>query len=139
MIAPESIDLLRVANLDFQRHREFGIVPDHFAELLITSGLVLNDEVTWISYARLASSGANNSTPAHAISCFLSRSSQNDLGYLLKVLTAGPLPTVEADFHDLLAIWLPRLYDIKYIVRSMRPIKAGLQELADEFGVSRLP
>ncbi|KAG8881075.1 hypothetical protein FRB97_000194 [Tulasnella sp. 331] len=114
MIAPESVDLLRVANLDFQRHRESGIIPDQFAELLITSGLVLNDEVTWVSYA-----------------------SQNDLGYLLKVLTAAPLPTAEVDFHDLLAIWLPRLYDIKYIVRSMRPIKAGLQELADEFGIAR--
>lgn len=64
--------------------------------------------------------------------------SQNTLGYLLKVLTAAPLPTSEADFHDLLAIWFPRLYDIKYIVRSLRPVmKSGaLQEVADEFAVS---
>ena len=69
-------------------------------------------------------------------SLFLSRpQSQNDMGYLLKVLTAAPLPPLEAEFRDLLAIWFPRLYDIKYIMKATRPIKVGLQELADEFQV----
>jgi CCR4-NOT transcription complex subunit 7/8 len=52
MYAPDSIEGLRLANMDFSRHQEFGILPDQFAELLITSGLVLFDEVTWLCYAR---------------------------------------------------------------------------------------
>jgi len=114
MYTPDAIELLRLANVDFARHEEIGVEPDDFAELLITSGLVLTDETTWISYA-----------------------SQNDFGYLLKVLTAAPLPAVESEFHDLLAIWFPRLYDVKYIVRSIRLTKGGLQELADEFQITR--
>lgn len=61
--------------------------------------------------------------------------SQNDMGFLIKVLTAAPLPTMESDFQDLMAIWFPRLYDVKYIMKNTRPIKVGLQELADEFQV----
>lgn len=52
MYAPESIDLLQKAGIDFGKHLEFGIMPNHFAELMITSGLVLTDETKWISFHR---------------------------------------------------------------------------------------
>ena len=52
MYAPESIDLLQKSGIDFQRHEEIGIMPNDFAELMITSGLVLNDETKWISFHR---------------------------------------------------------------------------------------
>jgi CCR4-NOT transcription complex subunit 7/8 len=52
MYAPDVIDILSKANIDFARHEEMGIVSDDFAELLITSGLVLSDEVKWLAYAR---------------------------------------------------------------------------------------
>jgi CCR4-NOT transcription complex subunit 7/8 len=52
MYAPESIDLLQKSGLDFQRHDEMGILPYDFAELLITSGLVLAPEAKWISFHR---------------------------------------------------------------------------------------
>lgn len=52
MYAPESIDLLQKSGFDFQRHEEMGILPNDFAELLITSGLVLAPETKWISFHR---------------------------------------------------------------------------------------
>ncbi|KAG8952878.1 hypothetical protein FRC04_003327 [Tulasnella sp. 424] len=115
MYTPDAVDVLRHANTDFARHQELGINPNDFAELLITSGLVLYDDLTWVAFE-----------------C------QNDMGYLLKILTGAPLPTSEADFKDLLAIWFPKLYDLKYVMKTTRPIKVRLQELADEFGVARI-
>lgn len=50
--APESIDLLQKSGIDFQRHEEIGISPNDFAELMITSGLVLTPETKWISFHR---------------------------------------------------------------------------------------
>lgn len=52
MYAPDSIDLLQKAGFDFQRHEEMGISPNVFAELMITSGLVLNPDNKWISFHR---------------------------------------------------------------------------------------
>lgn len=52
MYSPESIDLLHKSGIDFPRHETEGIKPSAFAELLITSGLVLFDEVKWISFHR---------------------------------------------------------------------------------------
>lgn len=52
MFAPESVELLQKSGIDFQRHEEFGILPNDFAELMITSGLVLTDETKWISFHR---------------------------------------------------------------------------------------
>lgn len=64
MYAPDSIDLLTTAGIDFQNHLEHGIDPDDFAELLISSGLVLSDDVRWISYHRcvLSSTQKDHST-----------------------------------------------------------------------------
>lgn len=56
MYAPDSYDLLRTAGIDFPRHEEFGIRPNEFAELLITSGLVLSEDTKWITYHRLVDS-----------------------------------------------------------------------------------
>ena len=52
MYAPDSIELLQKSGIDFQRHEEFGIQTDDFAELLITSGLVLTDEAKWVGFHR---------------------------------------------------------------------------------------
>jgi CCR4-NOT transcription complex subunit 7/8 len=50
MYSPESIELLQKSGLDFARHEEQGINPDEFAELLITSGMVLNEDIKWIGF-----------------------------------------------------------------------------------------
>jgi len=50
MYAPESIELLKKSGIDFKRHEEEGIDVDYFGELLVTSGLVLFDNVKWVSF-----------------------------------------------------------------------------------------
>ena len=52
MYAPESIELLQKSGINLQQHEELGIEPNDFAELMITSGLVLSDETKWISFHR---------------------------------------------------------------------------------------
>lgn len=52
MFASDSIDLLTNCGIQFARHETEGIDPIQFSELLITSGLVLSDNVKWISFHR---------------------------------------------------------------------------------------
>lgn len=52
MYAPDSIELLQKSGLDFQRHEEMGIMPQDFAEVMITSGMVLAPETKWVSFHR---------------------------------------------------------------------------------------
>jgi CCR4-NOT transcription complex subunit 7/8 len=52
MYSPDSIELLQKSGIDLQRHEEMGIEPNDFAELMITSGLVLVEDTKWISFHR---------------------------------------------------------------------------------------
>ena len=52
MYAQESIDLLRKSGIQFDRHETDGIDPNDFAELLISSGVVLMDDINWLSFHR---------------------------------------------------------------------------------------
>lgn len=52
MYAQDSIDMLTGAGIQFKRHEEEGIELDQFAELLMSSGLVLSEDITWITFAR---------------------------------------------------------------------------------------
>uniref|UniRef100_A0A914PCN6 poly(A)-specific ribonuclease n=1 Tax=Panagrolaimus davidi TaxID=227884 RepID=A0A914PCN6_9BILA len=61
MYAMESIELLKRSGIDFDRHQKDGIPVEEFGALLTTSGLVVNDDVTWLTFH----------------SCF-------DFGYLIK-------------------------------------------------------
>lgn len=58
-----------------------------------------------------------------------------DFGYLLKILTCSPLPAEEGDFFDLLRTYFPCIYDIKYLMKSCKNLKGGLQELANDLQV----
>lgn len=53
MYSQDSIDLLRTSGLQFKKHEEEGIETSYFAELLMTSGVVLCDNVKWLSFHRL--------------------------------------------------------------------------------------
>ena len=55
MFAQDSIDLLTNSGIQFKRHEEEGIDVRDFAELLITSGIVLTDNVKWLSFHRWVS------------------------------------------------------------------------------------
>ncbi|KAJ7643978.1 ribonuclease H-like domain-containing protein [Roridomyces roridus] len=109
MYAPESIDLLQKSGIDFQRHDEIGIAPNDFAELMITSGLVLSEDTNGY-----------------------------DFGYFVKLLTAASLPTTEEEFFELLSTWFQTVYDIKYMMRASNNLKGGLQQVADDLGVLRI-
>lgn len=95
LYAPESIDFLRNSGLDFDRHVVQGINPEDFAEQLMSSGVVLNEDMRWISF--------------HG---------SYDFGYLLKILTCQPLPEEEGSFFELLRAYFPSLYDIKFLLRA---------------------
>ena len=64
MYAQDSIDMLQNSGIQFKKHEEEGIDPLDFAELLMTSGIVLVDDIKWLSFH-----------------------SGYDFGYLLKLLT----------------------------------------------------
>jgi len=115
MYAQDSIDLLQRSGLDFARHEREGIDVNHFGELLMTSGLVLADDVRWISFH-----------------------SGYDFGYLLKVLTCAALPPEEDAFFELLHAFFPGIYDEKHLMTMTDSLVGGLNRLADDLGVERV-
>lgn len=115
MFAQDSIDLLTKSGIDFKTHDARGIDVQDFGEVLMTSGIVLNEDVKWITFH-----------------------SGYDYGYLLKLLTCQALPKVEADFFNLLHTYFPCVYDIKYLMKSCESLKGGLQKVADDLKVARI-
>lgn len=115
MYAQDSIDLLQNSGIQFKKHEEEGIDPIDFAELLMTSGIVLMDNIKWLSFH-----------------------SGYDFGYLLKVLTDQNLPADESEFFELLRIYFPTIYDVKYLMKSCKNLKGGLQEVAEQLELRRI-
>ena len=116
MFAQDSIDLLQKSGISFEDHAKRGIDPLLFGELLMVSGLVLDDRVKWVSFH-----------------------SGYDYGYLLKLLTTVELPPDEKQFFDLLKIYFPTIYDIKFMTSLLdgHQFMGGLQKLADDLGCQR--
>lgn len=115
MYAQDSIDLLQNSGIQFKKHEEDGIDPVDFAELLMTSGIVLMENIKWLSFH-----------------------SGYDFGYLLKLLTNQNLPNDESEFFELLKIYFPTVYDVKYLMKSCKNLKGGLQEVADQLELTRV-
>jgi CCR4-NOT transcription complex subunit 7/8 len=115
MFAQDSIDLLVASGISFEDHASRGIDPLHFGELLVVSGLVLDDRVKWVSFH-----------------------SGYDYAYLLKVLTTQDLPKDEKSFFELLKIYFPTIYDIKYMTSLCDGHFGGLQRLADDLKCPRI-
>eukprot|EP01006_Ploeotia_vitrea_P007567 TRINITY_DN17471_c0_g1_i2.p1 TRINITY_DN17471_c0_g1~~TRINITY_DN17471_c0_g1_i2.p1 ORF type:complete len:282 (-),score=33.66 TRINITY_DN17471_c0_g1_i2:79-828(-) len=118
MYAQDSIELLDKCGIDFHLHLRDGIDSQQFAEFLMSSGLVLTDDVTWLSFH-----------------------SGYDYGYILKLLTNQELPEDENEFLSLLDTYFARIYDVKYIVKCDTTgfnHKNGLSSLAEELGVERI-
>ena len=113
--AEDSIELLQNSGIQFARHEHEGIDTMHFAELMIASGLVLMDNVRWITFH-----------------------SNYDFGYLIALLTSKNLPTTEAEFFDVLKTYFPNVYDVKYLMNSTKSLKGGLQEVANTLDISRI-
>ncbi len=58
-----------------------------------------------------------------------------DFGYLLKMLTGKLLPDIESEFFELLKIFFPTIYDVKYLMKSCKNLKGGLEEVAKQLEV----
>lgn len=95
MYSEVSIEALRSAGVDFPRLNTEGIEPDDFGSLLMSSGLVCEEEVHWISF--------------HG---------GYDFGYLTKLLLIEPLPDDEFEFDRYMKKFFPSIYDIKFLMKS---------------------
>jgi len=115
MFAQDSIELLKTSGIDFDKFEKFGIDVRYFGELMMMSGLVLNDEIKWVSFH-----------------------SSYDFGYLLKTLTCTDLPMDEAGFLDLLLTYFPCIYDVKYMMTAVEGMHGGLSSLADTLQIDRI-
>lgn len=113
MCSSDGIDLLRQGGVGFDMNEVEGIDVFAFGELLISSGLVLDDSINWITYH-----------------------SGYDLGYLLSVMLNDKLPVEEAGFLKTLSIYFPTVWDVKHIVRLFHTSpKSNLTEIAEELNI----
>ncbi|XP_011034532.1 PREDICTED: probable CCR4-associated factor 1 homolog 6 [Populus euphratica] len=115
VFANDSIELLRQSGIDFKKNNENGIDAVRFGELLMSSGIVLNDNVYWVTFH-----------------------SGYDFGYLLKLLTCQNLPDTQAGFFNLINMYFPTLYDIKHLMKFCNSLHGGLNKLAELLEVERV-
>lgn len=115
VFANDSIELLRQSGIDFMKNNEKGIDAVRFGELLMSSGIVLNDNVYWVTFH-----------------------SGYDFGYLLKLLTCKNLPDTQAGFFNLINMYFPVLYDIKHLMKFCNSLHGGLNKLAELLEVERV-
>lgn len=94
MIPEHQFEMLSDGATDFALQEKQGIDPEEFGALLITSGLVLTDDVHWLSYH-----------------------SGYDFAFLTKMLLNQVMPDDEEEFLMYNRLFFPQLYDIKYLLR----------------------
>lgn len=134
MYNEESIAMLKKAGSDFEKHANIGIDVKDFGALLVTSGLAYSDDIQWVSFH-----------------------SGYDFGYLAKIMWARKLPTDEEEYRNIIRIFFPNIWDVKFLLRHAQSLarrgilgtqgadlinrmgtRSGLQDLADELGCQRI-
>ncbi|KAG6551859.1 hypothetical protein Mapa_006473 [Marchantia paleacea] len=113
--ALDSIELLKRSGIQFEKNTKHGADARAFAELLMSSGAVLNDQMTWVTFH-----------------------SSYDFAYLLKLLTGRSLPDKEFEFLYLLKTFFPNLYDIKFVMKYCDNLYGGLNQVAETLEVERV-
>lgn len=129
MMSSESFELLQKSGINFDNHLHNGIEIFEFSQLMIDSGLLMEDNVTWITY--------------HAA---------YDFGFLVNVLTNNCMPNNREDFEWWVHKFLPNFYDLNLICKVIQDFKQQQQQqppqqqqqftlasLAEELGISRFP
>ncbi|KAL2455218.1 putative CCR4-associated factor 19 [Abeliophyllum distichum] len=113
--APNSIDLLRHQGINFEATHKLGACATRFAELMMSSGLVCNENVTYITFH-----------------------SGYDFGYLIKALTGQALPGTLAEFLNMLRVYFgSRVYDVKHLMKFCPGLHGGLDRVAQSLAVVR--
>ena len=110
-----SLKMLVNSGINFDLLQCRGISKEKFGEYLITSGLVLNENVHWISFQ-----------------------GSYDFAYLLKILTNRLLPDSEEDFFELLVLYFCKYYDIRHILRNNEYYTLSLQRIANSMEIVRV-
>ncbi|KAL5570850.1 hypothetical protein UlMin_020447 [Ulmus minor] len=115
VFANDSFELFRQSGIDFVKNNKKGIDAKRFGELLMSYGIVLNDNVHWVTFY-----------------------SGYDFGYLLKLLTCQNLPDTQAGFFNLINLYFPTVYDIKHLMKFCNSLHGGLNKLTEFLEVERV-
>jgi CCR4-NOT transcription complex subunit 7/8 len=112
--SPKSIELLTNVGINFENLKKKGIDSQIFAQYLMTSGLVLNPDIIWISFQ-----------------------GSYDFGYLLRLLLNRPLPERENRFINFLNLYFPNYYDIRILSKDICCLQGGLNKIANRLKIDR--
>ncbi|KAL2485796.1 putative CCR4-associated factor 17 [Abeliophyllum distichum] len=115
VFANDSIELLHQSGIDFKKNNKNGVDAKLFGELLMSSRIVLNDNVYWVTFH-----------------------SGYDFGYLLKLLTCQSSPDTQKGFFTMIHVYFPVLYDIKHLMKFCNTLHGGLNKLAEMLDVERV-
>lgn len=107
--------MLEVSGIDFNRFFEDGIEVEDFAEHFMSSGIVLNENVNWVTF--------------HGT---------YDFAYLLRLLTNQLLPENEETFDDNLSLYFPHYYDVRQMVNNLPFLKGSLSKIARDLDITRV-
>lgn len=110
----DSINMLTNCGIDFKELETKGISNELFAEYLLSSGLIINEDVKWICF--------------HGI---------YDFAYLLHTITNLPLPESDTGFFEDLKIYFPCFFDIRYLIRFNESLRGSLSKLSQDLNVKR--
>lgn len=109
--------------IDFIRHRDQGIEASMFGEVLMSSGLVLNDEVKWVVYcghcnfadrAEEKIPGRAGGEPATTTFCGL-----YNFAHMLQILTSQPLPDDMPGLREAFDLFFPSRCDLAGFIQHV--------------------
>ena len=95
----ESLELLKKSGVMFDRHQQNGVIFEEFSQLMMDSGLLLNDEIIWLSY--------------HAA---------YDYGFLIHKLMNTNMPNNKEDFEWWVKKYIPVSYDLNLINKLVHEV-----------------
>lgn len=116
LYSADSISMLKEAGIKFEELAEKGIDPLMFADRFLSSGLMLTEDIHWITFH-----GAF------------------DFAYLMKVISNTLLPNTLEKFKSAMKIYFPSVADIKVLMKEVHDLKSGaLSKLARDLDLKRI-